>query len=187
MDTLLALLLTYKYAILLPVAFLEGPFLCILLGFLIAGGHLSFLPSFGIMMLVDIVRDMTLYFIGKFWHPAFAGSRLGHRLEAMEHLWHRHTVKAMVLSKWAYGLSLPLIMTSGLARLPVRKFFAVALAITAFQYAVLITAGYYFGKFYQIIGHYLILAQLFAAGGAVFFFLLLALAARAAKKAIPQS
>ena len=184
-SSLVSALITYRYAVLFPLAFLEGPVLSVLIGFLVFGGYLALAPSFAILLFADFCRDTASYLVGKLWHPKFATSRLGRRLKGMDHLWHTHIVKAMILSKWAYGLSFPLLISAGLARVPMRKFILIALSVTVFQYAILISLGYYVGQSYQIVSHYLIDAQIFAAVGAVVFMLLIFSLSFLAKRKLP--
>ncbi len=164
---LLSVLETYRYAVLFPIAFLEGPILSVMVGFLVSAGFIKLLPSFGILMFADVVRDVASYYVGKLWHPKFAVTKLGKRMAGMNRLWHEHTFKAMMLAKWSYGLSFPLLISAGLAKVPIRSFVVSALVATTLQYAVLMAVGYYFGESYEVIGTYIVNAQIVIAVGVV--------------------
>ncbi len=166
-EYLLSVLETYRYAVLFPIAFLEGPILSVMVGFLVSAGFIKLLPSFGILMFADVVRDVASYYVGKWWHPKFAVTRLGKRMAGMDRLWHEHTFKAMMLAKWSYGLSFPLLISAGLAKIPVRSFIINALFATTLQYAVLMAVGYYFGESYEVVGTYIVNAQIAVAIGLV--------------------
>ena len=56
----------------------------------------------------------------------------------------------MFVSKLAYGLSIPLLVTSGLVRLSYWKFVWQALIVTMFQYGLLMVVGYYLGQSYEL-------------------------------------
>jgi membrane protein DedA with SNARE-associated domain len=163
MSSFVSLLLTYRYLALLPLAFLEGPILAVAVGFLIFQGHLALLPSFGILMFADVARDVLSYVVGNLGNDRIARSRFGNRLGAIHRLWHEHTVKAVILSKWAYGLNFPLLVSAGIARVSFMKFFSIAMVVTGLQYSALITLGYFFGQSHELIGEYLFASQIFVA------------------------
>lgn len=154
----LPLLLTYRYEILFPLALVEGPIVSILAGMLVAHGTLSLVPTYVILFLGDALPDALYYLIGRWSGRTKFLERFGkrfaiteHRLAAIEHLWQHHTHKSVMLSKWAYGLSTPLLISAGLVRLPARKYFASVVPLALAQSAVLLTVGYYFGASYLAI------------------------------------
>ena len=108
------------------------------------------------MILGDFLPDSLYYYIGRFSNKEkliakydtkskLISRHLGH----LEHLWHNHTLKTMFVSKLAYGLSIPLLVTAGLVHLRYRKFVWQALIVTLFQYGLLMIVGYYLGQSYE--------------------------------------
>ena len=80
----------------------------------------------------------------------------------------------MFMSKLAYGLSTPFLVSAGLVGLSPELFFKYALPVTFGQYAVLLTLGFYFGSAYALIaktfeGVELIIAAIILAAGAYYF------------------
>lgn len=186
-----ALLLAYRYWILFPLAFIEGPIVALIAGLFVSHGELSLLPTYIILCLGDIVPDVLYFGIGRLSHntnflkrygPRFGITSL--RLSALEHLWHTHTFKSVLLSKWAYGMSTPLLMTAGLARLPVRKYVIRIIPIAMTQYAILLVIGYYFGSSYRIISTYIEEAGWLVAAGIVIFVIIYFFASRYAKRVL---
>jgi membrane protein DedA with SNARE-associated domain len=55
----------------------------------------------------------------------------------------------MMITKWAYGLSTPLLILSGVVRLHTSRFVRSTVSISAIQYAVLLSIGYWAGKSYE--------------------------------------
>lgn len=168
---LLALLLAYRYWILFPLAFIEGPVVALAAGWFVSLGYLNIVPTFIILLFGDLAPDTLYFWIGHWVHKANFlqryGPRVGiteHRLKGIEHLWHTHTFKSALLAKWAYGMSTPLLMSAGLARLPTKKFLPYVTFITAVQYAVMLAAGYYFGSSYLMISRYIQNAEWIVAG-----------------------
>lgn len=163
MSSLIDLLLEYRYVALVPLAFLEGPGLAVAIGFLLYTGKLAFVPSFGILIFADAARDVLSYWVGHTGHAALAKTKFGSRLLSIERLWIQHTWKAVMLSKWAYGLNFPMLVSAGLARVSFRRFFSIAMAVTGIQYALLITVGFFFGHSQSLIGEYLFFSQVVVA------------------------
>ena len=58
------LLFKFRYLILFPIAFLEGPAVAVIAGFMVAIGTMSFIPVYIILVLANIVGDIVYYSIG---------------------------------------------------------------------------------------------------------------------------
>lgn len=178
-DAIIPLLLTYRYWILFPLTFIEGPIISLIAGLFVANGTLSLLPTYIILCLGDIVPD-TLYFgVGTLGRSADFLSRYLHRfgfsekrLLSIERLWQQHTFKSVLFSKWAYGLSTPLLMTAGLAKIPVGTFLRIVIPVVLIQYAILLMIGYEFGSSYAIINTYIQDAGWLVAIGVIVFLVL---------------
>jgi membrane protein DedA with SNARE-associated domain len=162
----IALLLTYKYVILFPLALVEGPLLAIAVGFLVRLGYFDPALSFIIMCAGDFFPDTLYYYIGAWGHAHGWINRLEKKFtsksafilknkSALEKLWKNHTGKTMFFSKQAYGLSTVLLISAGLVRMPYRRFISYAFPITLLQYLVFMTVGYYLGYSYSIAGTYI--------------------------------
>ncbi len=159
---MLAALIHYKYLALFPLAAFEGPVLSLLVGFLVHAGYLAFLPSYGILLLGDLIPDTTYYYIGRFGNQKDFIKKYGSKVKiitehfpTVEKLWQHHPFKTMFLSKLAYGLSTPFLVSAGLVKIPLRKFVANAFPITIFQYAVFMSIGYSLGKSYAAAEKYI--------------------------------
>ena len=170
LDSIMQLLLTYRYAVLFPLAAIEGPIVSFIVGFLISLGYFNPFVAYIILIFGDFIPDSLLYMFGK--HAARKsfidryGKRFGiteRHFNVIARLWHEHSLKTMFFSKLAYGLSTPFLISAGLAHMPSRKFYTAAIPITMFQYAVLMTLGYYFGNSYTIFGKYLQNAEIIIA------------------------
>jgi membrane protein DedA with SNARE-associated domain len=186
-QTLITLLLTYRYWLIFPLVFFEGPIMAVIIGFLISLGYFDILPAYIVMLLGDIIPDTMYYAFGRLGHARFAKTKLGKRLKAMDHLWKEHTFKSMLLAKWAYGLSTPLLASAGLSQLSLGKFLRSAIPITMAQYAILLAVGYEFVASYQLISKSLLYAQLFVASGIVLIIGLFFVLKLVAKRALPAS
>ena len=155
MDTLLQLIAEYRYWILFPLACFEGPITGFVVGTLVAFGSFDGVPAFGLLIMGDVLPDISYYFLGRYGEKGTLVKRaLGSIGVSEEHfgvirdLWHTHTGKTMFFSKLAYGLSTPFLISAGFTKLEFKKFLLYALPVTLAQYSILMGLGYYFGAAY---------------------------------------
>ena len=156
-SAILATLMKYRYIALFPLACLEGPVLALAVGFMVYLGYFSFIPAYFVMMLGDFGPDSLYYAIGRFGNKNNLTKKydtksklISQHFEYLDRAWHKHTLKTMFVSKLAYGLSIPLLITSGMSQIPYRKFIWQALIATLFQYGLLMLVGFYLGQSYQL-------------------------------------
>jgi membrane protein DedA with SNARE-associated domain len=168
--TLISLILAYRYWILFPLACLEGPILALVIGFLVHLGYFDILPAFLLMCAGDFFPDNIYYYLGRIGQQKNFLEKYGTRLKfvtdnfaMIEKLWKDHSLKMMFLSKLAYGLSTPLLISAGLAKMPFRKFVTQAFIVTLFQYGVILTLGYYLGYSYVYAAKYIKLVSVILA------------------------
>jgi membrane protein DedA with SNARE-associated domain len=165
----------------------EGPIIAVVAGFMIRFGYLDLTIAYLVMCAGDFLPDTLYYYIGKLGHSNKWIDRLGARftsksaflfknIKALERLWKLHGKKMMVLSKQAYGLSTPLLMSAGLVNMPYGRFIAYAFPVTLIQYAVFIAIGYWLGSSYELAAGYItyagyIVAVMLIAIGVGYFFI----------------
>ncbi len=162
-STAITLILTYRYYILFPLACFEGPILALVIGFLVHLGYFNAVPAFLLLCAGDFFPDILYYYIGHFGHKKNFLEKYGSRFKIIannfhiiEKLWRDHSYKTMFLSKLAYGLSTPLLISAGLSKIPVGKFIWRAFIVTVFQYGIIMTLGYYLGYSYAYAEKYLV-------------------------------
>lgn len=178
MDALIVLILKYRYFALFPLAAFEGPIISVVVGFLVSLGHFDFFPAYVVLIFGDLIPDTVYYYIGRLGDSGKLmqkyGSKFGilsKHFPLVEKLWRDHGKKTMFFSKLAYGLSTPFLISAGLVKMSYRRFISYALPVTLFQYAVLLTVGYYLGNSYITIAKYFKYAELVIAGAVVIFIL----------------
>lgn len=151
-DAVTALILEYRYWILLPLSFLEGPIVAFFAGMLASGGHFNVWALAFFFFVRDVVVDLGCYYLGYFG----AHSRWIHRvlrrlgvteahLDEVRLLWHTHPGKTMFLSKLSYGVAAGFIVVAGLVKMPLRQFTYYGSIIALTHYGVLLFVGYFFG------------------------------------------
>jgi len=173
---LVALLEQYRYAVLFPLAALEGPILGFITGSLVPLGYFSLLPLLFTLVLADLLPDIAYYFVGRWGKKKALVERFGsklrltpERMELLDKLWHTHTVKAMMITKFSYGLSTPLLITAGLVHVPFRKFWTLSALLALMQYSVLVGLGYFFGGYFATAQSTIVRVQLIVAAAVVVF------------------
>ena len=157
MSQLIALILAYRYLIIFPLAILEGPLLALLLGYLVHEGLLNPYITFFLLLLGDIGPDIFWWRLGRYGNKKLLESKYfshsphaANNLKTLEYLWHRHTGKTMFFGKLSYGINIPIIISSGVARLPIKRFVIYSLPVGVIQVGVPLVVGYYLGNSYQL-------------------------------------
>lgn len=147
-----ALIIEYRYWILIPLSFIEGPIVAFFAGSLAAGG--LFNPwALGVFFLArDVIVDLLCYYLG--YHGRNAKwmmkllRRLGvteEHLDDVQRLWQENPGKTMFLSKLSYGVAAGFIVVAGLVRMSLSQFIRYGLLIAFLHYGTLLVLGYFFG------------------------------------------
>ncbi len=162
METVVVLLIKYKYLVLFPFAIVEGPLLSLIIGFLVFNGTLNFWLALIILLIGDIIPDTLFYCIGYFGRGSkFIKGKIiesdffSKNLLVMERLWDEHTLKIMFLGKLAFGVSIPFLISSGMARISYKKFILFAILVDVFKFCVIILIGYIMGNSYMLASRYI--------------------------------
>ncbi len=168
----LVLVLKYKYAIMLPLAIVEGPILSVMSGFLLHQGYVTFWPTYFTLMAGDLIGDTAWYSIGKYAARPFI-NRFGHkfgftptRVAAVERIFKKHQKKTLIMSKLSSGFGLaPLVlMTAGSIGISFPLYILLNVIGQFLWSGMLITVGYYFGQSYELIDSSLRTGYLIAGG-----------------------
>lgn len=158
---IIALIVQYKYALLFPIAVVEGPIISILGGFLASADHLNYYAVFGVVLLGDLVADTIYYALGRFGGISVV-RKYGRYLRIsdsqvakLESHFQKHAGKTLFAAKFAHGLGSVTLFAAGMGRVPYRKFMILNLLSASLKSAALVMVGYYFGYAYQRINDYL--------------------------------
>ena len=149
---LIPLISHYGYWILFPLVVIEGPIVATLAGFLVFLGYLRFWPTLGILLVGDIASDAFYYLLGRFGNRHRLVKKYGRQLQP---LWDKHPRQLIFFGKLAYGLSVPLIVSAGVAKISPGRFLAYVLPATVLQYGGLLLVSYYLGLSYKLTEKYI--------------------------------
>ena len=152
---IIQLLLTYKYAILIPLSIIEGPIVSVVAGFLTTQGVLNLLLVFLIMIIGDIIGDGIFYFIG------YKGKKLFHyfkineeKIEKAKIYFQENHNKAIAASKIMWGIGTAGLIAAGALHVPYKRYFKTCALYSFGQSFIMIILGIFFGQAYIIIGKY---------------------------------
>lgn len=151
-DTIHALILEYRYWILIPLTFIEGPIIGFITGALSKLGYFNPYLAFSIFIFRDILMDALYYFLGR----KFEGTRFSEKmllmlkvtpdhLFAVRNLWDRKGLRTMFIGKLSYGVAHAFLFVAGMVRMPFPKFFRLALIVALVNYGGLFLLGYFLG------------------------------------------
>jgi membrane-associated protein len=161
-DALTHLILEYRYWILIPLCFVEGPIVAFVAGTLASLGYFNIYLLGVIFFVRDIAVDALMYGIGRFggetrfakWFLKKVGVTHEH-LAGVHKLWENHAGKTMFFSKLSYGLAATFLVVAGLVKMNPKKFFGYAILVTITQYGILLVLGYYFGSAFGTVSNIL--------------------------------
>lgn len=161
---ILYLLVTYKYLLLIPIAFFEGHIISMIVGFLARLGQINpFLGGFFIV-LGNLIGDVTLYWLGFHKGAGFVrrwGKYFGlnsARVEKGREIFHEHKTWILLISKLTNGLGLAMavLFTAGMMRIRFRTYMFWNIFGECLWTASLISVGYFLGNIYTSVDNVII-------------------------------
>ena len=162
MEYFYQLLATYGYAVILPVAIIEGPIIAVIAGYLASQHILNISLVYVVVLAGDVIGDMLHYWLGRYGRKHMIpriGSWFGvteDQLVARErHFDRAHIWKTMFFGKFAHAPNSVILVAAGAARVDQRKFLLVTTVATAPKAALFVLIGYFFGQSYREIGAYI--------------------------------
>lgn len=165
-----ALLETYGYFILFPLAILEGPIITVAAGFLVTLGILNPFIVYGVVMAGDIVGDSFCYATGR-WGGKHLLNKFGPKIGITEAkiseaktYFSTKQLRAVAMSKLVHGIGFTGLIVAGSLHVPYPKFIRTCAVISVGQVFVFLFIGLFFGRLYNVLSEYL---DYYAAGASV--------------------
>lgn len=151
-DFITQLILQYRYWILVPLSFVEGPVVAFVAGTMAAVGYFNIYFLAALFFVRDVGLDGAYYAAGYFGgRTAFAERMLkkigitDDHLAQVRTLWERRPAMTMLIGKLSYGIASAFIVVAGMVKMPLRTFFAYGSLVAVLQYGALLLAGYFLG------------------------------------------
>lgn len=146
------LLFKFRYAILFPVAFFEGPTVAVIAGFMVAIGFMSFIPSYLILISANILGDIVYYSIGYLLPRRKLDKVLlffrikEEKIKAAEAMFIRNKRRAIIFGKVAHAIGSVFLITAGTLRIPLVEYLKIGTLIEFPKAFIFLMIGYYFGR-----------------------------------------
>lgn len=174
---LIALLTTYKYALLFPLVVIEGPIVTVLGAFLASMGYMNIFAVYAVVIVGDVVGDCFYYAMGRWGGKPFLtrwGKYFGitnERVLRLEQHFEHHTRKTLVIGKLTHAIGVVVLVAAGIARVSFWEFVVFNFLPTLPKSLVFLLVGYYFGQAYHQVGSALDLLSLVPLLLVILFFL----------------
>lgn len=153
LDSTAQLIVEYRYWILIPLTFAEGPFVAFIAGTLVPLGYFNLYFLAGLFFVRDVGLDVVYYMIGLYGgRTAFAHKMLARISVTDEHLqqvktfWEEKPFRTMFVGKLSYGIASAFIVVAGIVKMRFSTFIRYGIIVTVVQYGGLLALGYYFGN-----------------------------------------
>lgn len=151
-DTLTHLILEYRYWILIPLSFIEGPVIAFIAGTLASVGFFDMYFLSVLFFVRDVGLDGVYYAIGYFGGRSAFTERMLKRIGITDdHLvkvrgfWERRPFTTMLIGKLSYGIASAFIVVAGMVKMPLTIFFKYGAVVAVIEYGSLLFAGYFLG------------------------------------------
>jgi membrane protein DedA with SNARE-associated domain len=155
------LIALHGYALLFPLAIIEGPIVTVLAAFLASQGYLNVTIVFGVVVAADLIGDVLYYVVGRLANAQLLsrwGSHVGagpQRIEALSRHFDQHGGRTLLIAKLTHSVGFAVLIAAGASSMPMRTFLQYNLAGTLVKSAVLVAIGYVFGKYYMQVDSYI--------------------------------
>lgn len=153
--------LVFKYLFLFLLAFIEGPIVSVIGGFLSSTGHLNIFIAYVIVLFGDVFGDGMYYLFGYYGRERFVerwGRYLGitlERVKNLEKLFGTHSGKTILIGKWTHAFGFAVLLSAGIVKMPFKKFILINFLGSIPKSLIFILIGYYFGQAYVQIDKYI--------------------------------
>ncbi len=151
-DFITEVILQYRYWILIPLTFIEGPVVAFVAGTLAAVGYFNIYFLAVLFFVRDVGLDGVYYAIGHFGARTRFVQRMLKRigvtqdhLEQVRVIWEKRPFWTMFIGKLSYGIASAFIVVAGTVKMPLTTFFKYGSIVAVLQYGILLFAGYYLG------------------------------------------
>jgi len=177
-ETLIQLIIDYKYWILIPTAFLEGHIITLIAGFLSRLGYLNPFLAGVCVAFGNLLGDVALYWLGYYkganvatsWGKYFGITEAS--IERVTNIFHTHKKRILLISKLTngFGLAMAVLFTAGITRIPFRAFMFWNIIGEILWTGILVSLGFFLGHLYTVIDS--IVWRVSMVGGVVAFIIL---------------
>jgi len=160
LTEIFALLATYGYIVVFPIAVAEGPIISVLSGFLVGSGVFNPYIAFTVLLMGDVLGDSIYYAIGRYGGrkvipkvSAYFGTT-PEKMTVFEEKFHKNDWKILLFAK-TQAVGSIVLMTAGFVKMSFTRFVFVNALGSAPKIILFMVIGYYFGRAYLLINTYM--------------------------------
>lgn len=155
-ETVTALLLAYRYLIIIPLSLVAQPTVGMLTGALARLGYFDVVALYTVLLVTAVLGDVAWYWIGAWWGEGFV-KRFGRfvsitpsHVKKVKEIFNRYHPSILLVSKITngFGLALVTLFTAGLTRVPFWRFVGFNIIGEAMWSAMILAVGYFFSDAY---------------------------------------
>jgi membrane protein DedA with SNARE-associated domain len=145
------LLARYGYALLLPIAVVEGPVVTMIAGALVAAGQMDGVVAGSLLIVADLVGDAGYYGLGRFGHAPLVKQiskrlhLLPERLDRLEKRFHDNDWKLIMIGK-TQALGSLILYFAGASRMSFVRYMMLNLIGTVPKVILFEAVGYFIGE-----------------------------------------
>lgn len=151
-ESITPLIIEYRYWLLVPLTFIEGPIVGFITGGLSRLGYFDPFIAFSIFIVRDVLVDAVWYAVGYYGgRTRLAGWFLKkikvtpEHLHGVRKLWDTRPFRTMFISKLSYGIAQIFLAVAGIVGMPFSAYFRYGLAVALVEYGGLFILGYVIG------------------------------------------
>jgi membrane protein DedA with SNARE-associated domain len=155
-ETITALLLAYRYLIIVPLSLVAQPLVSMVSGGLARLGYFDVFLLYGIIVTTALLGDLLWYWIGYHWGERFV-KRFGRyfsitpkHVRGVKKIFSRYHTSILLVSKITNGVGLAWVtlFTAGMTRIPLWRYIVLNLAGEAVWSFMTLSIGFYFSHLY---------------------------------------
>ena len=151
-ESITPLIIEYRYWILVPLTFIEGPIVGFIAGALSRLGYFDPFIAFSIFIFRDVLVDGLWYWAGRYGGRTRPAAWMLRKvritqedLHAVRKLWDTRGFRTMFIAKLSYGIAQLFLVVAGIVEMPFKRYFKYALGVALVEYGGLFICGYVVG------------------------------------------
>lgn len=153
-SQLVQLIQTHGYALVAPLALIEGPIVSVISGYLASLGLLKLPAVMMVVIVADLLGDAIFYVIGRKgrrWVPAGWMARIGLtrvKLARLVRRFRANGTRFLVIGKVTHSAGFAILVAAGIAKMSFARFMLINLLVTIPKSVAFVMLGYVFGAAY---------------------------------------